>query len=768
MQETDVSKDHQHQPCCRLLTIFLGVVLILSTLPGGAQTITEINPNQSTLWANDPNGASGGRVNHVGVAPRDKQIMFAASEWGGIFKSTDGGHTWKRMDGHYPTVTWDVKVSPVDSNRVVATSFYDGRVNSLAGINVSTDGGATWAHPSTATPPANFCTSAVARDEPAAYGISFDPDAPKNIYVGTNCGLAISTDFGTTWHYVDVTPADKADSVWSVFVHHKGIIDTCGDDGHRRSTDGGSRWTSTIDGGMPLPAGICSIAASPDESSVLFAVSGTTIFESDDGGGSWISTAYSNPAPQGRIPFVKTNARAPGKYDLWFGDVSLYRRTCSTPSPAVPGKRCQASAWCGGFTSEHGAHDDMGDLAFDPSARALDACPILMSSDGGVFINKLTAAPECQNPAWTQPNVTPHGLWVFGMNEAHSASGLGELLYFGNQDDGTFAASNAETNSPTWSNIDCCDSFDVATDIDHVLYTVCCWDGERFNRLFLRNAGMSGGAEINTYPAGELPGWSPPDVVDRFGSNEYVLLTSAGVFITTNITANPISWTQLGENSSPAGACAVHAALSNSTPSFFVVAGTCISSEPDQIWRYDGTLPNGQWHLVNPPTGFEGFGVFTVDKKNSDRLFASVLSTSSVQMVLSTDGAKSWGKLSSLDDLMQGHGIFRYRNLTGPGQVPNGATMQFKGYVQPTLVAFSPYSIKTLLAAGADSGVFLSNDAGATWKIVTDNSGTAGNPHVPRARFASFDQNGRTETIFIGTQGRGVWKLEVCCNTNGN
>jgi hypothetical protein len=95
----------------------------------------------------------------------------------------------------------------------------------------------------------------------------------------------------------------------------------------------------------------------------------------------------------------------------------------------------------------------------------------------------------------------------------------------------------------------------------------------------------------------------------------------------------------------------------------------------------------------------------------------------------------------------------------------------FNGYAQPTLVAFSPFDTKTLVAAGADSGVFLSFDTGATWKKVTDNSGTAGNPHVPRAKFASFDRGGGNISIFIGTQGRGVWRIDypdpaVACQQN--
>src|SRR6266436_2917560 len=197
-------------------------VLILSSglLVKGQVSITEINPNQSTLDPTDPDGASGGRVNGLGIDPQNQNLLYAASEWGGIFKSADAGRTWSRLDNHLPTATWDVEVSPADSNRIIATSFYDGRANSLAGINVSLNGGVNWTHPATATPPAGFCKTAARRDELSAYGISFDPANPRNVYVGTSCGLAISNDSGSTWQYVDPTAADGADDIWDVIVHH--------------------------------------------------------------------------------------------------------------------------------------------------------------------------------------------------------------------------------------------------------------------------------------------------------------------------------------------------------------------------------------------------------------------------------------------------------------------------------------------------------------------------------------------------------------------
>src|SRR5664279_940716 len=44
---------------------------------------------------------------------------------------------------------------------------------------------------------------------------------------------------------------------------------------------------------------------------------------------------------------------------------------------------------------------------------------------------------------------------------------------------------------------------------------------------------------------------------------------------------------------------------------------------------------------------------------------------------------------------------------------------------------YDPQDPKTLLAGGADAGIFISRDVGSTWTTVTDNSGTATRPVIP-------------------------------------
>lgn len=148
---------------CRYTRILgvVGFILFMASALGALSAtwalasvlIQDINPDKSINLSI----GSAGRVNGLASVPGNNNIFYAASEWGGLFKTADQGRTWFRLDGYLPVVTWDVEVDPSNPNRVYATSFYDGRVNSLAGINVSTDGGTTWSHPVTATPPANFC-----------------------------------------------------------------------------------------------------------------------------------------------------------------------------------------------------------------------------------------------------------------------------------------------------------------------------------------------------------------------------------------------------------------------------------------------------------------------------------------------------------------------------------------------------------------------------------------------------------------------------------
>jgi len=757
-----------------------GVVLSLLALPTFAGTpidvtFDDVSPDQSDTDPSDPDGATGGRVNHVAVHPTNNQVMFAASEWGGIYSSTDGGLNWGFHPGHLPLATWDVEFDPTTPTRLYATSFFDGKITSEAGINVSADGGVTWTKPGTAEPPAGFCADADDEGEPSAFGISIDPGNSANVFIGTSCGVAVSSDSGATWTYRDPTgPANTGDRVWDTLALGGGVVHTCGDDGHQRSDDGGATWVA----GSGLASGRCSLAVSPDEPYVVLAVVGTTIYETTNGaaggGATWTQTR-SNPTPQGRIPFVATNQRSgttPDVFDLWFGDVSLFRVQCTSGTSSGGSPRCgtgNSPAWAGGFTRNVGGHDDTGDILFDSEA-ANDRCPLLFSSDGGVYYNTDDTA-DCHNPNWEQPDVTPHGLWPFAMSGADQAGAANEDLYFGNQDNGVFGTVDAGNDSPSWHNEICCDGFDTGAESAGIVYTICCFGGGgRSTRAFRGGPGFSGVGELDYPPSGLLPSFEYPDSFVSYAPLSYVTISrnctvpnggcqsaDGGVFITTNIDANPVVWTELGDATEPptGNICGVYAA-NDGTPTFYAQTGSCGSSgTTDRLWRFTGTNPNGSWTELFLPSG--GFGVVAVDPSDPDLLLVSGLTSAGGGMFRSTDGGDSWDSIPSLDDLMDASGAIEFRTENGPSDFTG-----FNGYWQPSMVALDPNS--SLAVAGAkDSGLFLSLDDGVSWSLITDpfTSDTSGVPHLPRLRYAYFDDEaGSNAGVYVGSQGRGIWRVD--------
>ena len=682
-------------------------------------------------------------------------MYYAASEYGGLFKTTDGGNNWAPLTGHQPVMTWDVEVDPSNNNKVYATSWYDGRVNSLAGIEVSSDAGATWTKPATATPPGGYTCSNARKTEPSAFGISVRPDAANNVFVGTNCGIARSTDSGATWTFIDPTPGSTASDVWDVIAQSGGTIDACGDDGHLRSTDNGTTWTP--DSGAGIPLGRCSISVSPDESYVLFVVaSDNNLYESDDAGANW--TNHGSNGAQGRVPFAETNQRSDSggnnRFSIWYMDTQLFRGDCTTPNPPAQGGAVRCGNASGYSNQQTGAHWDGGAIVFD-SAVAVDSCPMIMSSDGGV--HRRTGG--CESPTWARSNVGVHATFIWAFDGADQGGNTNEDLLYGLQDNGTFASQNGGAATPTWTNPNCCDTFDVLADSAWELGSTCCFSGGRFNRLERAGSGYSGNSEINTYPAGNLPGFTWGHRLAQFGTDDVAFISTSGIFVTQNINASPIVWSQLAAMP-VSGACGIQASVSGGTPTFLVRTGQCTGRGNDQVFTYQGITNSGTWTRIDNTDGLTGgLGIVAIDPSNPNNLYASNLAPGGPQMVFSTDGGTNWTNDPELDTLMTANGAFRYQNTRGASTNNGGAGTSFQGYVQPSLLAYDSANGSIIIAGGQDSGIFLSVDGGTNWSLVTDPSGVS-KAHLPRPRDAYFDHEPVIQlSVYVGTQGRGVWRL---------
>ncbi|HSX59670.1 MAG TPA: hypothetical protein VLF18_05685 [Tahibacter sp.] len=742
-----VSSTHAHRRFVAPAAAVVGLAALFAATVATAQSswrIDNISPASSDRDGSDPNSASGGRVNKIATHPTSNQIYFAASEWGGLFRTGDAGRNWAYVPGHRPQALWDVKFNPSNALVLVATSRYDGKTTPDSGISVSRDGGVTWSVPATARPAAGDCRFAVDRTEPEGFGIAFDPANANRIYVGTGCGIAISTDNGLTWDFVDPTPATPGGSrVWDVEVHH-GVVDVCGADGHQRSSDNGATFVA----GAVEVGGTCSLAASPDEANVIFRVVGTQIFESRDGGASW-PTTFTNPGPQGRIPFVKVNDRPGAAFDLWFGDTQLFRAACTTPAnTGSTAQRCPASG--GWSNAQNGSHWDVGDIVFNP-AGGVGACPTLFSNDGGIYFNQRTGA-DCHDPRWEQPTTSVSALWLWDMDGNERANLGEEGVYLGQQDSGAFGTRDGGKSTLDWNSPSCCDVFDVEAEAARVVYSICCFNGGRATRLFLDDDSMDGGSEIPTYPPGNLRSFQDQGSLTHYAANSYAVVTSGGVFFTTNIGAGTVTWQSLGTGA-PADACGIVPSRAGATAVFYLRGGNCSVGGTGSLWRHDGATTTGAWTQVRR-NGVSQFGVLAIDRNDANHIVASDLAAAAPQMVRSTDGGASWAALAGIDALLTGNGAFVAEVQQGPGG---------GGYPQASLAAISPLDRNVFVVGGQDSGLYYSADAGANWTLLTDPVSNASlRPHISRPLFAHFETLGsQRSNLYIGARGRGAWRIAI-------
>jgi len=159
-----------------------------------------------------------GSIGSIAVAPSDPNIVYVGTgepdirsqnSYGiGMFKSVDAGKTWTHIGLEDTRQIGRVAVDPVDPNRVYVAALghvYD--ANSERGVYRSTDGGATWK---------KVLFKADAPDTVGAIDLAIDPKNPRvlyaslwatrrppwSVYAPTNLpggGLYKSTDGGDTW-----------------------------------------------------------------------------------------------------------------------------------------------------------------------------------------------------------------------------------------------------------------------------------------------------------------------------------------------------------------------------------------------------------------------------------------------------------------------------------------------------------------------------------------------------------------------------------------
>jgi photosystem II stability/assembly factor-like uncharacterized protein len=166
---------------------------------------------------------------------RKPWTMISGSEDGGLFKTTDGGDHWEKLEGGLPTGLVGkigVTVSPVRTNRLWAIIEAE---EGKTGIYRSDDSGATWSL---------INSNARLRGRPWYYHhIHADP-ANENTVWNVSGSFWKSVDGGKSFERIPMPHGDHHD-LW-INPHHPEIMVEGNDQGATVTLDGGASWSTEL------------------------------------------------------------------------------------------------------------------------------------------------------------------------------------------------------------------------------------------------------------------------------------------------------------------------------------------------------------------------------------------------------------------------------------------------------------------------------------------------------------------------------------------
>src|SRR6476659_6059182 len=249
----------------------------------------------------------GGRVTTVTGVPSQPRTFYMGVASGGLFRTTDGGTTWTPLsDGKVPLGSMgSIAVADSDPNIIYLGTGSDGvrsNVSTGRGMYKSIDGGQTW----------KFIGLYNAGQIGAVRIHPTNPDivwvsAVGNIFKANDeRGVFKTTDGGQTWHKVlfisdgvgamdlELQPGNpNVVYAWMSRLERKPwtIISGSRDGGFFKSVDGGEHFTKIVSG-LPTEligkANLAVTAAKPDRIYALIeAKPGGGLYRSDDRGQTW-------------------------------------------------------------------------------------------------------------------------------------------------------------------------------------------------------------------------------------------------------------------------------------------------------------------------------------------------------------------------------------------------------------------------------------------------------------------------------------------------
>jgi photosystem II stability/assembly factor-like uncharacterized protein len=442
-----------------------GKTITMAELRRAAQQAAAIPHPDKTSW--QPVGPTnvGGRVVDLVVDPKSSTTIYVAAAGGGVWKSTDEGMTFtSAWPADYTQTMGALAIGPDgtlwagtgEANPAGGGMTYFGN-----GVYKSTDGGKTWQN--------------VGLDGSAAIGrIVVNPQNPDEVWVAAagsiytsspQRGIYHTTDGGKTWQQslappnattggIDIAldPANPNRVYAALWDHHRDpAARTYGGAGSGlyRSDNDGATWTRLQNITTPLPSydraqsglasdpslGRIGVAVAPSDPNRVYVVTGDTngfdkgFFVSNNGGDSFQTAGHANNNSEYQWWFGRIWVDPGNENHLFVADVSLRQ------------------SFDGGQTwsSIGSVHSDQHAMAWDSSTiNASDQSQerIYLGNDGGIYHSD---SDGTTNASWIHATYEPwnqiYHLSAAAVNDNRIAAGL--------QDNGSVRTWTQASPSPT-------------------------------------------------------------------------------------------------------------------------------------------------------------------------------------------------------------------------------------------------------------------------------------------------------------------------------
>lgn len=721
----------------------------------------------AATWTSLGPGNIGGRTRAILINPQDTNVMYAAGVSGGVWKSTNAGGAWTPISDLIANLVVSTMVFEPGNPNVIYVGTGEGVYGAEndtqfdfrgAGIFKTTDAGATWTRLQATTTTDFYYVNKLAVST-----------VDKNrLYAATQTGVMRSTDGGASWTKVldpigprgGTVNAGCLDLALRTDKPTDVVFAACGNSEQATVYRNGDASAAGIWEPVLTETGMgrTSLSIAPSNQEIIYALATSiernqfsnslyAVFRSNTGGvsGSWNAQVRNTSANKINRSILSIPPLAvatdcgydfddgyvgQGFYDLviavdpvdsnrvWVGGIDVARSDDGGVNWGFAGP-----AYLNNYYELGAIHPDQHTIVFDPKYDGAANQIMYLGNDGGLFRTNNARAAVATTPVsvcnyaqvaikWTNLNNN------YGVTQFYNGAVMpdGKSYFGGTQDNGTLLGTDG-TGVNAWKMINGGDGGYAAVDQFNPNILFASYTGFSFRKS--TDGGNSfGSATLGLSDDGQF---ITPFAMDPSDSQR---LWTGGAYL-WRTTSSAAIWERA--SAITAGndlVSAIAIAPADSNRMLVGMADGYILRNSDALTSNSGIT----WPAVQVRAGYVSSVAF--DPTNKDIAYATYSTFGGAHVYRSTDGGQTW---SAIDRAGSQNGV------------PN---------VPVHTIAIDP-SNTARLYIGTDVGVFTTNDGGANWAVET-----TGFPNVITESL-QINITGGVTSVYAFTHGRGVWRATI-------